>query len=47
MKRGLFWAETRPSKFEKNLLSSFCAILLTNQQTDREMDVGGKITWQI
>ena len=34
-KLGLFWAETRhQSKFCGNLLSRFCLILLTNQQTN-------------
>ena len=38
----LFWAETRPpSTFPGNLFSSFCVILLTNQQRVRLALLGG------
>lgn len=39
--QGLIWAETRPpAKFGGNLFGSFCLILITNQQTDRQTDTG-------
>lgn len=42
---GIFWADTRPSsKFHRNLFGSFCVILQTNQQTNRETHVGENMT---